>query len=161
MKLKLQGWGNIADIISGAAIVITLIFLILEVRENTEVSRVGAYDRNMDSLNSVRAVVTSDAKMADNYLAVDRGQWAELSPDENLRIRVFFEMLFGVYEKTYFAKKFGHIGESEWERFERHVCLQRKRVSGNEGLLEAMQVVMTEEFFDYMNEKCTSKKAAK
>jgi len=154
MKLKLQDYSNIADIVAGVAIVITLIFLIIEVRENTEITRAGAYERNMQSLNDVRVVLANDPRMAANYLAVDRGEWATLPPDDNLRIRAWFEMLFGVYEKTYFAKKYGLIGESEWGRFQRQVCIQRDRVASNEGMTEWMQIVMTEEFFDYMTKTC-------
>ena len=121
---------------------------------NTEITRAGAYDRNMDSLNSVRAVAVSDAKIVENYLAVDRGEWVDLPPTEKVRIQTYFEMMFGVYEKTYFARKYGHIGDSEWTRFGRFLCLHRNRVALNEGMTEAMRLVMTVEFYDYMIDQC-------
>jgi hypothetical protein len=156
MKLKLQDYANLADIVSGAAIVITLIFLILGVRENTIITRAGTYDRNIDSLIDVKALLAVDPGLAENYMAVDRGEWADLSPDEQFRIRVVFEMFFGVYEKTYFARKYGHIGESEWTRFQRQVCIHYGRVSRNPGMADTMRIVMTDEFFAYVTNTCNS-----
>lgn len=154
MKLKLQDCANVADIFSGVAIVITLIFLILGVWENNEITRAGAYDRNMDSLNTVRALLVTDPTMAENFQAVDRGEWETLSENEQLRVRVLIEMFFGVYEKTYFAKKYGQIGESEWTRFQRQICIFNARAARNEGLTEWIRVVTTAEFFDYIQETC-------
>ena len=39
MKQKLSEWASIAEIVSGIAVVITLVFLIFGIRENTEVTR--------------------------------------------------------------------------------------------------------------------------
>lgn len=160
MKLKLQDCANIADIMSGIAIVITLIFLILGVRENTEITRASAYDRNMDSLNSVRALLVSEPTMAENFQVVDRGEWKSLPADEQLRVRVLLEMFFAVYEKAYFAKKYGQIGESEWTRFQRQICIFDSRIARNDGLTEWMQIVVTAEFFDYIRESCKPAKGA-
>ena len=46
MNQKLADWASIAEIISGIAVVVTLIVLIVEVRDNTEVLRVSAYNDN-------------------------------------------------------------------------------------------------------------------
>jgi hypothetical protein len=157
MKLKLQDWSHVADIVSGIAILFTLIFLIVEVRENTDIVRAGAYDRNLDSLNDVKAILAENPQLAKNYQAVDRGEWGDLSADDQFQIRVVFEMFFGVYEKTYFAKKYGHLGDSEWGRIQRQVCLHYDRVSRNVDMISGMQIVMTDEFFDYVVESCGSK----
>lgn len=52
--MKLSGWASIAEIISGTAVLITLVFLVFGIRENTEITRAAAYDRNIDSLNQWR-----------------------------------------------------------------------------------------------------------
>ncbi|MEX0644259.1 MAG: hypothetical protein WD076_03055 [Parvularculaceae bacterium] len=156
MKLKLQDCASIADIVSGLAIVVTLIFLIFGVRESTIITRAGAYDRNIDSLIDVKAMLAADPQLAENYMAVDRGEWAELSPQEQFRIRVVFEMFFGVYEKTYFANKYGYIRESEWGRFRRQVCIHYGRVSRNSGMADAMRIVMTDDFFAYVTNTCNA-----
>ena len=156
MKLNLQDWSNVADVVSGVAIILTLIFLIVEVRENTDIVRAGAYDRNLDSLNDVKGILAVNPQLAANYQAVDRGEWNDLSADDQFQIRVVFEMFFGVYEKTYFAKKYGHLGDTEWNRIHRQVCLHYDRVSRNADMILGMQIVMTDEFFDYVLETCGS-----
>lgn len=67
MSRKLSDWANAAQIVSGIAVVVTLLFLILGIRENTAITRATAYDRNMDSLNYVRNVLVTDPETLDAW----------------------------------------------------------------------------------------------
>jgi len=57
---KLQKWALIAEIVGGLAIVVSLVFLIIEVRGNSNLIRANAYDQNIQSLVDWRMWVISD-----------------------------------------------------------------------------------------------------
>ena len=64
MNQKLSNWASIAEIIAAIGVIVTLIFLIVGIRENTEITRVTAFDRNMESVNQWRLEMAKDPELA-------------------------------------------------------------------------------------------------
>ena len=62
MNQKLSDWASIAEIISGIAVVVTLIFLIAGIRENTAVLRGSSYSNTLESLNQLQASIMADSE---------------------------------------------------------------------------------------------------
>jgi hypothetical protein len=60
MAVKLSDWANVAEVVSGVAVVITLIFLILSIRENTEITRAAAYDTFAETPAALRLVISDE-----------------------------------------------------------------------------------------------------
>ena len=48
---KLEKLALIAELVSSIVVVVTLVFLLIGVRENSEMARASAYERNIDSSN--------------------------------------------------------------------------------------------------------------
>ena len=63
MNQKLSDWASIAEIVSGVAVVITLIFLIVGIRENTNVVRASAFSDNLSAFNDFSMTVAADAEL--------------------------------------------------------------------------------------------------
>ncbi len=59
-KKKLKEWALLAEVFSGVAILVTLIFLVLEIRTNSELIRTDSFDRNIQSLIDWRRAVIAD-----------------------------------------------------------------------------------------------------
>ena len=73
MTLKLSDWADIAGIVSGVAVVITLVFLVIGIRENTAVTRASMYERSADRLIDLRNQLLNDPEMLRLFQAyVDR-----------------------------------------------------------------------------------------
>ena len=65
--------------------------------------------------------------------------------------------MFGVYEKAYYAFQYGHIGQSEWSRFDQQICIQYDHmVKGPPLLVESLRRASTEEFLDYIEATCVT-----
>lgn len=153
-NLKLSDWASIAEVISSVAVVISLIFLIVGIRANTEVTRAAAYDRNVDALNSFRADVARDDELAQLWLAYESGEAAQLEGLDRLQLNMVINLAFGNYEKAYFNHKYGVMGNSEWTRYERQICINLVRLKALPDLRADMATVVTNEFVEYIDDFC-------
>jgi len=150
--MKLSGWASIAEIISGTAVLITLVFLVFGIRENTEITRAAAYDRNIDSLNQWRLDVAQNEELLRAWNAYRRGDIGGRIEAEDAGLGLILTALWGIYEKSYYANKYGILGVSEWSRFEVQICSSR---SINVKLWnEMVKIRLTEEFADYVVAFC-------
>lgn len=153
--MKLEKWALLAEIVGGAAIVLSLVFVGIQIRSNTQVARATAYDRNIDSMNQWRLGLIDDPELVSLF-----GTFAERL-DENatkeevqeFRLNLTLNIVFGIYEKSYFSTKYGVMAPEEWERFEGQACLNRTRAI-EEGLWENMEVLLTSEFANLLTAEC-------
>lgn len=153
--MKLEKWALVADVVGAIAIVLSLVFVGFQIRSSTQVSRSVAYERNIDSLNEWRLELIGDPELT-SLLGTFTGALGEnATPAEvrELRLNLLLNVIFGVYEKSYFAAKFGVMGADEWARFQDQACLNRSRAM-NRGLWEAMERLLTMEFASFLESQC-------
>ena len=77
-----------------------------------------------------------------------------LDDADRMRARGYVEMLFGVYEKSYFTNQYGLLGSSEWSRFAIQICVQYRNVLSNPPLIDNMRIVVSTEFIRYIEASC-------
>jgi len=114
---RLKAWAQLAEIVSGTAVVITLVFLVIEVRENSDLIRANTFDRNIESLIDWRMQIVSN----DSSLRAMADYWG-IDDREALRQQMLVVNMWSIYEKTYYAQSYGLIGDAEWDRFETVIC---------------------------------------
>jgi hypothetical protein len=112
MNHKFADWASIAEVISGIAVVITLVFLVVGIRENTEINRAAAYDRSIDGMNQWRFEVSQNPELARMYGAHEGLFGADAGPEEvdYFRLSLIVNAVWGVYEKSYYANRYGVWG---------------------------------------------------
>ncbi len=152
MNQKLSDWASIAEILSSIAVVVTLLFLVFGIRENTEITRAAAYDRNIDSLNQWRLDVAQNEELLRAWNAYRRGDIGGRIEAEDAGLGLILTALWGIYEKSYYANKYGILGASEWNRFEVQICLGRAIDARLWN--EMIKIRLTEEFADYVVAFC-------
>ena len=116
-KKSIKRWALFAEIISGVAVVISLIFLIVEIRGNSDLIRANAFNRSIESLIDMRMQIASN----DESLRVMTEHWGIESPDI-LRRQLIAVSMWSIYEKTYYSHQYGLVGIAEWERFDTRIC---------------------------------------
>lgn len=154
MKLRLTDWAAIAEVISGVGVMLTLVFLIFGIRENTEINRAAGYDRNVDALVNFREIISTNDDLAELWLAYETGAAFPLEGVDRLQLNNMINWVFGIYEKAYYNRKYGVLGDSEWSRYERQICINQGRLSNLSDLKADMETVVTSEFFQYMEGLC-------
>ena len=132
------------EILASVAVVVTLIFVVVEIRQNTEVARAASYAESMDGLTQWRLTMASDPELATLWEAYNFG--GERS--EDFRLNLLVSTLWGIYENAYYSNQRGLFGRSEWERFERQVCRNAARD------LPLIGNLLTEEFRAFAESGC-------
>ena len=154
MSLKLSDWADIAQIVSGIAVVITLVFVIFEIRENTAITRASVFERSADRLIELRNQTLNDPEIAQLFQAYVEGNTEGITGVDAIRLRQFVLNMFQTYEQAYFAEQHGLLGPAEWRRFERQICLSYPRAQSSADISRTLPGVMTEEFMAFMAETC-------
>lgn len=120
-KMKLSDWASMAEIVSGFAIVVTLIVLIVETRENTRATYSASYDQLAAEMVDWRLALAEDPKLRSDYLAYI-GTEDEPADYSSAGGSMAAEALVLIYERAYFARTYGALGDSEWDRYRGSIC---------------------------------------
>jgi hypothetical protein len=160
MALKLSDWADIAGIVSGIAVVITLVFLVIGIRENTAVTRASMYERSTDRLIDLRNQTLNDPQIARLFQAFLDRRPDGIEGVDRMRLRQYVANVFQTYEQAYFAKQYGVLGDVEWRRFERQICAAYPRAQVFPDIFETLGFLMTEEFMAFAKASCETLAAA-
>lgn len=85
MVMSWDAIGAIAEIIGAFAVVITLIYLSVQLRDNTASTRASTAQAFADSINSSNLVLVGDASLARIYRIGKFGDWDSLNDDEKFQ----------------------------------------------------------------------------
>ena len=151
MKPKLSDWADLAEIVSGIAVVVSLVFLILGIQENTDVTRFSVYANLLDEINENDRIKLANPEVGAAWEAYANETTNELSAEDLSRVRLQAVLVFRSYEKAFFARKYEVIGEAEWSRFQRLACFHDARVR-SAGI--SVEPILTSEFMDYIRSEC-------
>ena len=116
--MKLEKWALIAEIVSGLAVVLTLVILIHGIRENTATVRATAAATSRDSLasfNDLGLMLSSEnfsllARTMDPTLAMD-----ELTGAEQFWLSLFQRAFIQRAEAQYFRYRNGLLDDDAWQ----------------------------------------------
>lgn len=123
--MTIQDWGAVGEIIGGVAVLISLIYLALQVRQNTrevargvEATRLEAFERSIASGNRIRELMLLNPDLSSLFLRgikdfhnLDRAEKFRL----NLLLRNVFSEMQSAYirQRTWAADPEGHMGQAK------------------------------------------------
>ena len=156
MNQKLSDWASIAEIVAGVAVIVTLVVLILGVRENTDVTRASVYANTIDSINELESNVLSDPELSRLWRAfiTIRRDVDQITESDADRIVIMITILFRNYEKAYYTRQYGLLGEAEWARFERAICMNFERMQVLGRGFGGLEASVTDDFHAYILDTC-------
>ena len=102
-------------------IVVTLVFLVLATRENTNAIQAQTYQALTSELNVIRLTYTT-SELADISVRSSTQGIQALSDADRNRLQFHAEAKWGIYESAFFSRNRGVLGEDEWARFESAIC---------------------------------------
>ena len=153
MKLKLSDWASIAEILSGIAVVVTLVFLIRGVQENSNITRAAMYADHISSFNEQSRDFYSDPDLARIFAAWLAEDVSSLDESDIQRLDQVAAYIFRTYETAFLAHEAGIYGEQEWERMERASCANYDRAKAA-GFIPVLEALMTQLFLDFLRDNC-------
>ncbi len=158
---QLQKWALGAEIFGAVAVVVTLGFLVFQMRENTNALQAQTFQALMQELNEWRTQGNDPERLILGQKHRQEG-WQNLTRVEQRLIRMPSVILWSIYESAYYANERGVLGEREWIRFDVGICrLLGGRVQDDQqdGLWEPegftpMAELLTPDFVDYIESSC-------
>ena len=107
---KLSAWASFAEIVSGIAVVVTLVLLIVEVQENTETIRTAA-QQEAASIGSGGFQSVAEGNMVDIFARQIAGE--PLSPAEAIRVSAFSAWALRTLESQHLVHESGNLDAEE------------------------------------------------
>lgn len=115
---KLQRSALIAEIVGTIAIVLSLLLVAYELRQNTAAN----YAASIDALSNAQFQWRSNILSRPELMLAWKNQ-IESDADTELAAGILIgEQLLLIYERAYFLHKYERLGGSEWERYRKSMC---------------------------------------
>lgn len=116
--MTLNELGNIGEFISSIGVVISLIYLALQIRKNTETERMSTYQSVVSDFGSLNRTMSTSPELSSLYIkAMD--DFGALDSDEKARISQLFFATFHYFENMYYQHKKGYLEEDVWRGWKR------------------------------------------
>jgi hypothetical protein len=154
----LQKWALFAEVASAIAVVITLGFVAVEMRGNTNAIQAQTYQELMQQINDYRVILLDHPERHGLRARMETEGWQALTRAEQQRLRLPTQILWAVYETAYYSNERGILGEREWSRFEEGICRNRRAQDplwdppGPQST--SMDNLLTPEFVSYVEATC-------
>ena len=153
MNQKLSDWASIAEIGSGIAVVVTLVLLILGIRENTDMTRASMFASSIESLNATERAIMADPDLARVFLALRAKETNNLDADDRNRLIFIIALQVRTFDMAYSMQRYGLYGDNEWSRFERNLCAAYQRAAAA-GYDQLVSDLTTPEFMNFVRSSC-------
>jgi len=105
--LSIQDWGAIGEIVGALAVVASLIYLAMQIRQSTrqismslESARLAAFERTVDSSNHAREILITNPEVADLFLK-GLADYRSLPSPEKFRCNMLFRNLLSAIQGGY------------------------------------------------------------
>ena len=103
----------VAETVGGAGVIATLIYLAVQVRQNTRSVRAATYDAMVRSSGDFRLPLIQDARLAKNFeQAVE--DWDKLDAEYRASVMYILTQLFRIWENAYFQHRQNTLEPGLW-----------------------------------------------
>jgi hypothetical protein len=151
--LKLADWANVAEVLSGIAVVVTLIVLVVGVRENTASVRASTYVDMLKTANEFDKQLITDPEIRDIFFAARLGRSEQLTGSERTIFGLIMQSIFREHYVAYTMRKYGQLEEEQWPEIEEGICedFEIARGAGVPWSLDRLN----SEFVQYVSSACS------
>ena len=139
--------GNFGDFIGGIAVVITLLYLSYQIRQNTKEVRNSSIQSLLERSTSLFSE-NMDSPIAAICAKMDRGE--ELDHEEQWRLMMFIRRNFQLYELVFIQHQGCRISDQVMQAYERRILASMDRPFWRD-MWQDMKQFYTDDFVDYIN----------
>jgi hypothetical protein len=113
---NLESLANLGEIIGAVTVVVSLIYLAVQVRQNTQAQQTENFSRALDRVASIQATLSQDPEMS---VIFSKGvsDPSDLTSRERMQFTWTMYELFGAFEFMFFVSKANAIPEEIWQRW--------------------------------------------
>ena len=145
---------SIGRFFAAVGVVLSLLFVGWEIRQNTAVARSDANSRTTQALSQLWMEIATDPNLFRVWSAWQEGRHGELDSADVRRLGMVLQSIMGLYEDAYIAGQYGVLGGSELSRFDSRPCSVFRRARPNSYLFGDVSGALTDEFVNYLESSC-------
>ena len=112
--MTLEDLGNTGEFVAAIAVVASLIYLAMQIRQNTSVVLANTQQTLMDAVSALQASVSEHPDLPSLLIRANEDP-DSLSPEDSLRFEFFATRIFGQYETIFFFYGKGLMPLELWE----------------------------------------------
>lgn len=113
-KRNLQEWSAIAEILSSIAVLATLVFFVVEIRQTNDAVKANTYQGMAAMTVDFNAQFFENPEVSD-FVAKTASEDYELTPGEAIRLRAMISASYRMMNNIWFQYEVGTISESQVE----------------------------------------------
>ena len=110
---------TISEVIGATAVVISLVYLAVQIRQNTNMSRSATRQAIADAISRPPSDFFTDADFTRNFLRHLEGE--SLSTDQVLQLQAYCYVTLRTWENVHYQYRSGMLNEDEWEALQHYV----------------------------------------
>ena len=116
--MTLSELGSIGEFISSIAVIISLVYLAVQIRKNTEAERTSTYQSVVSDFGALNVTMASNPDIS--FLFGNAMEtFGDLRPDEKARVSQLFFATFHFFENMYYQHRKGYLEEDVWPGWKR------------------------------------------
>ena len=119
--MNLESLAYIAEIIGSVVVILSLVYLAVQIRQNTEAQRTENYARALERLAVFQSMLSTDIEVS-TIFSKGLADFSNLTPQEKLRFNWTLYEAFGAFEFMFHAAKKESIDEEIWSRWSKAVA---------------------------------------
>ena len=145
--MDLTQLANLGEFIGGVAVLVTLIYLALQVKQNTNTVRASTVQSLQDSASSFVTSIALDEEVTALWL---RGlQGADLNTTQSARVSLLLHAAFRRYENAFLQFRLGVIDETNWKPWEKLIGANMS-MAGPRQWWEQARIMYSDEFAQFV-----------
>jgi hypothetical protein len=113
-SMTLETLGNVGEFLGAVAVLISLIYLALQIRQNTRTVRSAAHQAWSSSTAELNMVLASNRDFARVFRTGSQDP-TRLEPEERDQFNIFLLQVFNAYQSLFFQFRQGMIDEVHWQ----------------------------------------------
>ena len=118
--MTLEGLGNIGELIGGLAVIVSLVYLAIQVRQGARTTRAVMLQQHTLALQGTLVAIGSDAQTSRVFNAGLRS-WSELSEEEQGQFSLLMSGTFQFFESVFQQHRSGLLQEDLWQSYETRI----------------------------------------
>jgi hypothetical protein len=99
---------------AAVAVVVSLVYLAVQIRQNTRAVRAGAHQAMHDGVSALGLTLSESADLA-GIMVKAQIDYDSLTLEERVRVDAFMDRVFGTWENVFFHRQEGLVGPDMWE----------------------------------------------
>ena len=116
--MTLDQFANIGEIIGSVAVIISIVYLAIQIRTNTEAERTSTYQAVVSDFGALNNTMASTPELSHMFVEAME-DYHQLSSDEKARISQLFFQCFHYFENMFYQHRKGYLDEEVWTGWKR------------------------------------------